>query len=414
MSATLVEDRGQAGSAGSAEPREASGRREPPDDSALSTMENHREADASRSPAVGSARQADPTRQAEPAERKTRKRKAWAPNRDDQSIHEWVMLKGESQSFVAELFGISQPTVSRIVERYEKWRAHAEPREDGGLDPAERVRAQRMLTYERNERIIRNCLRLAGEVERCVEVSSSTSAAPEGGLAGMREIRVANKMLERTGMASRFYRLAHRVGMEQLELVEQEPAVMPVALSDEEEAEQEAQAAADRAELQAVQERHEEEVKRNEKSLEERLAQAEQEAALAREQAAAAKRELEGVLELLAETQRELAAAERGPEEESGRDREAETEGQSDGATDGAELTIRAGGEKGVVELKLHNLNNVHAAENGASAERACVCTKNGAPEKNLAKVNNRRASPGEDALPRPPRGETMQFTPAD
>jgi len=99
----------KAGSAGSVEPREASGRREPPDGSATPVrMESYREADASRSPIVG---------QAEPTGRKTRKRKAWAPNDDDHAIYHWVKVECKSQYFVAELFGISQPTVSRIAGR---------------------------------------------------------------------------------------------------------------------------------------------------------------------------------------------------------------------------------------------------------------------------------------------------------
>ena len=338
--------------------------------------------------APGSARQAEPTR---------RKRKPWAPNENDRSIHEWVMLKGEKQSFVADLFGISQATVSRIVERVEKWRAHAGPREDGGLDPAERVRAQRVLTYERNERIIRNCLRLAGEMERCADVSNSVHKAPDGGLAGMREIHLVNKTIERSGMASRFMRLAFRAGMEQLELVEKEPAVMPAPLTDEEEAEQEAQAAADRAELQAVRQRHEQ-------SIRERLELAEQEAARAREQAAAAKQELEGVLGLLAETQQELKAAEQREEErEMAREGERETGGRGGPGGRGScraeaneldsNLPIRATNEAAVVELNLHNLHSASAAKNGASANGDCVCDTDSPENKNRAKVNNGRPS---------------------
>ena len=321
-----------------------------------------------------------------------RKRKPWAPNEDDHSIYEWVMLKGERQGFVADLFGISQATVSRIVERYEKCQAHAEPRE-GGLDPAERVRAQRRLTYQRNEKIIRNCLRLAREVEGFQEVSQSTSAAPGGGLAGMREIRCVNKVFDRTGLASRYYRLAFRAGLEQLELVEQEPAAMPALLTEEEEAEQERQAQADRAEIQAVRERTEEESRKNSQSIMDRLESAEREAAQAREDAATARQELAGVLELLGETQRELAAAEQAAEEEDER-----ASGQTEGLPrpEPGDLRLAEGrgqetrAQQAVVELKLHNLNNANGAKTHAS-NGACGCDANGAAEKKSVNVHNGR-----------------------
>jgi len=351
--------------------------------------------------ASGSARQAEPTG------RKTRKRKAWAPNDDDHAIYHWVKVECKSQYFVAELFGISQPTVSRIVERYEKWQAHAEARASGQLDPAERVRAQRALTYLRNEKIITSCLRLAGDVEGFQEVSDSVSKAPDGGLAGMREIRCVSRMLDRTGMASRFYRLAHRVGLDQLELVEKEPAIAPAPLSEEEDAEQEAQAAADRAELQAARDRLEENEKERETSQGDRIQSAEHAAARAREEANKLQRELAGVLELLAETQQELAAAEGGTAglpssaESTGgqatRGTRATTERSSDGVTEGSELAIRHSEEEAAIELKLHNLNHANRPENGASVGGACVCDTDGPENKNRANVNH-GASPGGEA----------------
>ena len=57
-----------------------------------------------------SARDADSPVEVPPGRRdlpKTRQRKAWAPSGDDQSIYEWVALKGETQDFVAQLFGIN-------------------------------------------------------------------------------------------------------------------------------------------------------------------------------------------------------------------------------------------------------------------------------------------------------------------
>ena len=55
-------------------------------------------------------------------------------------------LEGQTQSWVAAQFGINQATVSRIVQRYERWQAHAQEREGGRLDRSERLRAQRWLT----------------------------------------------------------------------------------------------------------------------------------------------------------------------------------------------------------------------------------------------------------------------------
>ena len=83
-------------------------------------------------------------------------------------------MEGKSQGWVAGLLGISQSTVSRILQRYERWQAHAKEREGGRLDPAERLRAQRWLTFERNELILSSCLRIATEMEGCIDTSKST------------------------------------------------------------------------------------------------------------------------------------------------------------------------------------------------------------------------------------------------
>ena len=48
----------------------------------------------------------------------------------------------------------------------ERWLAHQQPREDGRLAYEERLRAQRWLTYERNEAILGSCLRIAEEMAR--------------------------------------------------------------------------------------------------------------------------------------------------------------------------------------------------------------------------------------------------------
>ena len=91
--------------------------------------------------------------------------RSWQPTGDDHLIFQWVKTEGKTQSTVAQMFGINQSTVSRIVQRYERWQSHMKDRENGRLDPRERYRAQRWLTYERNELILASCLRIAGEME---------------------------------------------------------------------------------------------------------------------------------------------------------------------------------------------------------------------------------------------------------
>src|SRR5438105_4066654 len=109
---------------------------------------------------------------------KSRTRRPWQPDKDAHLIFQWVKMEGQTQSWVAAQFGINQATVSRIVQRYERWQAHAQEREGGRLDRSERLRAQRWLTFERNERILASCLRIAGEMEGFTDISKSTIRRP--------------------------------------------------------------------------------------------------------------------------------------------------------------------------------------------------------------------------------------------
>jgi hypothetical protein len=155
--------------------------------------------------------------------------------------------------------GVSQGTISRTIKRYERWQARAEAAADGRLDHAERLRAQRWLTYERNELILSSCLRIAGAMEGWTDVTKSTYlrpvAADKPGHGD--EIRTEQREVDRHGLAARFLRLAHRINMEQLKLAEQaEPPPLP-PLTAEQLAEEEASAAAIREELgRARQEAH--------------------------------------------------------------------------------------------------------------------------------------------------------------
>src|SRR6478609_12225693 len=148
---------------------------------------------------------------------------SWSPSPNDHLIFKWIKLEGKSQSFVASSFGISQPTVSRIIQRYERWQAHAADREDGRLDHTERLRAQRWLTYERNELFLASCARMAKEMEGFTEVSKETVSRSTLRPDNPEKFRTETASVDRSGVAARFIRLAFRINMEQLKLVSLDP-----------------------------------------------------------------------------------------------------------------------------------------------------------------------------------------------
>jgi transcription initiation factor TFIIIB Brf1 subunit/transcription initiation factor TFIIB len=161
-----------------------------------------------------------------------RQRRAWTPGDKDHLIYQWVKFDGQTQARTAADFGISQATVSRIIDRYERWQAHADEREGGRLDPAERRRAQRWLTYERNERILASALRIADRMEGVTELHKSVRTKPQSEwYKEGTEIRSEERGVDRHGVAARFLRLAFRINMEQLKLVEQDPPPMPEPLT---------------------------------------------------------------------------------------------------------------------------------------------------------------------------------------
>src|SRR5438105_584834 len=98
----------------------------------------------------------------------------WTPSDRDRLIFQWVKFEGHTQSWVAEQLGMNQSSVSRVVDRYERWIARGGPRHQGSPSHDEKLRAQRWLTYERNEWILASALRMAGEMERSTEVSKTT------------------------------------------------------------------------------------------------------------------------------------------------------------------------------------------------------------------------------------------------
>src|SRR6187401_1103394 len=149
--------------------------------------------------------------------------KPWTPSDRDRLIFQWIKFDGQTQSWVADQLEISQSTVSRTIERYERWIARGGPAQQGGLTHDERLRTQRWLTYERNERILASALRIAGEMEQAIEASKSTIRRPMGNPSAETQVFTEHRMIDRSGLAARYLRLAYRINMDQLKLVEQAP-----------------------------------------------------------------------------------------------------------------------------------------------------------------------------------------------
>lgn len=147
----------------------------------------------------------------------------WSPSDRDRLVFQWVKFEGKTQSWVAEQLELNQSSVSRMIERYERWIARGGPARQGGLSQAERARAQRWLTYERNEWILTSALRIAGEMEHAIDTSKSTITRSAASPSGEAEVRTHHERIDRSAIAARYLRLAYRVNMDQLKLVEQEP-----------------------------------------------------------------------------------------------------------------------------------------------------------------------------------------------
>jgi hypothetical protein len=158
-----------------------------------------------------------------PFQSSQRCRRPWQPSDRDHLIFRWVKFEGQTQGWVAQQFNIDQSTVSRIIQRYERWQAHAQPGEAGRLAHAERLRAQRWLTYERNELMLAACLRIAGDMEGFTDVSKSTVCHQASQPSKELEVRTQHARIDRSGIAARFLRLGFRINMEQLKLVELDP-----------------------------------------------------------------------------------------------------------------------------------------------------------------------------------------------
>ena len=179
----------------------------------------------------------------------------YTPTANDHLIFHWVKLDGESQSWVADQFGISQSTVSRIIQRYERWQAHADEREGGRLDHSERVRYQRWLTMERNDQIIASCLRIAQKLEGFIDSSRSTTLHAQRHPSDETKVRTEHFTIDRTASVCRFLRLAYRIGMDQFKLSQLAPPPPPNPLSEDELAQEEREIAAIQDDFAAAQRR---------------------------------------------------------------------------------------------------------------------------------------------------------------
>jgi hypothetical protein len=138
-------------------------------------------------------------------------------------VFRWVKFEGKTQSWVAEQLEINQSTVSRMVEKYERWIARGGPTRQGGLSYDERLRAARWLAIERNEWILNSALRMAAELEKPVDATRSTVSRSAASPSQETEIRTQHVTVDRSGAVARYLRLAHRVNMENLKLVGEEP-----------------------------------------------------------------------------------------------------------------------------------------------------------------------------------------------
>ena len=156
----------------------------------------------------------------------------WSPTDRDRMIYRWVKFDGHKQAWVAQQLDLHQTTISRIVDRYERWIAHGGPAQQGGLSHDERRRAQRWITFERNEWLLASAMRLAGEMERAIDTSKSNIKTYASEPSREVEVRTEHSVLDRSGLAARYLRLAFRINMEQQKLVEQAdlPALDPLTL----------------------------------------------------------------------------------------------------------------------------------------------------------------------------------------
>lgn len=324
-----------------------------------------------------------------------RQRKPWKPSGRDELVYQWVRMEGKTQQWVASAMDISQATVSRTLARYGKWQAHAKPGADGSLDRAERQRMQWQLTYERNERIVASALRLADEMEFPRDMEKSVTVRPNLPTTDERMIRQESFVQDRSGMIARFLRLAFRVNMEQLKLVDHEPE--PLApLTEEEEAACAAGSAAVEAEVAACDQRRaeDEELRRRMDNDVQQIVAAEVERRLAawEEERKAAGFVEAGSSHIAATSGRVLPGPGLvAPAIEDEDEQASATPGPglvpAEDATPGPDLVPAEDVDKTPC-LKLHKVHNAGAAEIDASSSAEGACDSAAGPAKHVREVH--------------------------
>jgi hypothetical protein len=157
----------------------------------------------------------------------------WSPTKRDRLIFHWVKFEGHTQSWVAHQFDIDQSTVSRIVDRYQRWIARGGPAQDS-MSHEERIRANQWLTIERNEWILTSALRIAGKMEEAAEGSSTVIARNMAHPSQETEMRSESHTIDRSGIACRYLRLAFQINMVQKKLIAEQPlpALEPLTIED--------------------------------------------------------------------------------------------------------------------------------------------------------------------------------------
>jgi len=170
--------------------------------------------------------------------------RTWAPSDRDRLIYKWAKFDGHKQSWIADQLELNQSTVSRIIDRYERWIAHGGPAQQGALTRDERLRAQLALTLDRNEWIIASSMRLAGEMELMSDATKSTTRHYCSEPSREIEVKTENSIRDRTGKAYRYLRLAYKIGMDQIKLIEKYdlPALEPFTLNPNEHSQAQADA----------------------------------------------------------------------------------------------------------------------------------------------------------------------------
>ena len=137
----------------------------------------------------------------------------WQPTYYDHLLYRWIKFEGRSQGWVASNFHVSQPTISRMMARYERWQSRTKPHENGQLDHAERLRAQRWLTYERNELILHSCLRIADALEGFTDTTKTVERMGEHAY-HRKETTTTSEAIDRTGtMAYAIHSLRYGGGL---------------------------------------------------------------------------------------------------------------------------------------------------------------------------------------------------------